>query len=127
MRLILGNRKKKEMNLPNYYRPSEKRLRRELAEQEQNRLRDEQGVSNFSRPMPIERIIQQCAAWLSLLIWIAAIVLPFFGVFSWWISIPIAIIWQGINGWIAFRSFKLILPPDKFAEVVKKINRDETL
>ncbi len=77
--------------------------------------------------MPIERIIQQCAAWLSLLVWIAAIVLPVFGVFSWWISIPIAIVWQVINGWIVLRILKSILPPDKFAEVAEKIERDETL
>jgi len=77
--------------------------------------------------MPIERLIQQCGAWLTLLVWITAIVLPFFGILSWWISIPFAIVWQVVNGWIFLGIMKLILPPEKYAEVVEKIKRGETL
>jgi hypothetical protein len=76
---------------------------------------------------PVERKLQQFAAWLALSVWIAAIVLPFFGVLSWWITIPIAIVWQVVNGWIFLGIMKLVLPPEKFAEVIEKTKRGETL
>jgi hypothetical protein len=77
--------------------------------------------------MPIERLVQQCLSGFTLLIWIAAIVLPFFGVANWWISVPIAIVWQVATGLIGLGIMKLILPPEKFAEVIGKVKRDETL
>jgi hypothetical protein len=82
----------------------------------------------FNQPqIPVERFIQQCGAWFTLVLWVAAIVLRFFGILTWWISIPIAIVWQGVNGLIAIEIMKRILPPIKFLEVMEKVKRGETL
>ena len=74
--------------------------------------------------MPIERLIQQCASGFTLLIWTAAIVLPFFGISTWLILVPIAIVWEVASEFIAVGIMKLILPADKFAAVIGKIERE---
>jgi hypothetical protein len=84
-------------------------------------------LRRIERVMPIERLFQQCFSGFTLLIWIAAIVVPFFGIATWWTSVPIAIVWQVGNGWIALGIMKQILPADKFAEVIEKTKRGETL
>jgi hypothetical protein len=61
------------------------------------------------------------------MIWIAAIGFPFFGIATWWISVPIAIAWEIASGFIAIGIMKLFLPPDEFAEVIEKTKRGETL
>jgi hypothetical protein len=77
--------------------------------------------------MPLQRLIQQCVSGCTLLIWIAAIAFPFFGIATWWISVPIAIVWEVASGLIAIGIMKLLLPPDKFDKVIGKTNRGETL
>ena len=77
--------------------------------------------------MPIERLIQQCGSAITLLVWIAAIGLPIFGLVPWWITIALAIVWQVVSGWICLAIMKRVLPPEKYAEVVEKTKRGETL
>jgi hypothetical protein len=77
--------------------------------------------------MPLQRLIQQSVSGCTLLIWIAAIAFPFFGIATWWISVPIAILWEVASGLIAIGIMKLFLPPDEFDEVIEKTKRGETL
>jgi hypothetical protein len=76
---------------------------------------------------PVERIIHRFAAWFTLLLWIAAIALPFFGVLSWWITIPVALVWQVTNAWIFLGIIKQMVPAEKFAEILEKVKRGEPL
>jgi hypothetical protein len=80
----------------------------------------------YGKPKPpIERKLHRLAGLLSLCVWIAAIALPSFGVLSWWIAIPIALVWQYTHAFIFLGIIKQMVLPEKFAEILEKIKRGE--